>query len=301
MINHNYGRYLGGAIESVLEQEVPAAEIIVVDDGSTDESRAVLAEYDGRVRGILTSNRGKGSATNTAVRSCTGEVVVLLDSDDLMLPQRLRRLSDTYARHPDAQWVWHGLRHVERDSLVERPSAPLKNFTDGFHDHRDAVLRGRLPITTPATSALSWRRTFLERLLPLPEAVRSQDNYLKFLTLGLAPGVVIAEAMAIQGIHESNAYTSAIGAERRRKQVVRALDLAPGLRDHRLMALHHRTVSEVLIDSRFTSQFSPEDRAKALLELRAAGPRVIPWFAVTAARRGRNLLRGAARARYAQS
>src|SRR4051794_13564228 len=142
MINHNYGDYLAGAIESVLDQDYPALDVVVVDDGSTDNSREVLAAYEPRIRAICTPNQGKGSATNRAVAECRGEVVALLDSDDLMLPTRLRRLAETYAAEPEAQWVWHELRHVQRETLQPLPGVELHNYTAGRHDHRAAVARG---------------------------------------------------------------------------------------------------------------------------------------------------------------
>lgn len=292
MINHDYGRYLAGAIDSALAQEPAPHEVVVVDDGSTDCSREVLGRYDGRVRAVLTPNRGKGAATNTAVAACRGDVVALLDSDDLMLPGRLARVAEAYAAHPQAQWVWHGLRHVERDSLEPLPSVALHGFRGGLHDHRAAVARGRLPITTPATSALSWRRPFLQSLLPMAPRMRSQDNYLKFLSLGLAPGVVLDEVLALQGIHAENAYTTATGRERRAKQVLRAIDLGPGLSRHGLDALHRRTVAEALVTSGAALSLSRADRADLLGQAVGAGPRLAPWVAVALLRRARQRLKG---------
>jgi glycosyltransferase involved in cell wall biosynthesis len=82
--NHNYGQYVGGAIASVLQQTHPPFEIIVVDDGSTDSSRTVLQNLSSDVEVMFTENRGVSAATTTAVQACSGDVVALLDADDLI-------------------------------------------------------------------------------------------------------------------------------------------------------------------------------------------------------------------------
>ena len=68
--NYNYGRFLAAAIESALAQTYPGTETIVVDDGSTDESRAVVDRFEGRVRALLKSNGGQASAINAGFAMC---------------------------------------------------------------------------------------------------------------------------------------------------------------------------------------------------------------------------------------
>lgn len=79
IINYNHGRYLGGAIESALNQTRPADEILVVDDGSTDDSRAVIGRYP-TVTAVFQENGGPGAATNTVGAITNGEILVLLDA-----------------------------------------------------------------------------------------------------------------------------------------------------------------------------------------------------------------------------
>ena len=83
MINYNYGRNLREAIDLALDQTVAPLEIVVVDDGSTDESPSVLRECGDQIVTVLTENRGPTAATNTALEHCSGEIVCVLDSDDL--------------------------------------------------------------------------------------------------------------------------------------------------------------------------------------------------------------------------
>src|SRR5690349_24044687 len=82
---YNQARYLGQAIESVLAQTRPACQIIVVDDGSVDETVQVATRYD-FVQCLSQPNQGQGAARNVGLAHVTGNYVVFLDSDDRLLP-----------------------------------------------------------------------------------------------------------------------------------------------------------------------------------------------------------------------
>src|ERR1700716_602327 len=87
---YNSGKYICDAVDSVLAQTFPAHEIIVVDDGSTDCTREVLAKYKTKIKYIRQVNAGPPAARNTGIARATGEFVALLDSDDLWVPQKLK-------------------------------------------------------------------------------------------------------------------------------------------------------------------------------------------------------------------
>src|SRR5574338_1728080 len=80
--NYNHARYLGDAIESVLNQTCEDHEIIVVDDGSTDDSREVIRQFDGRVVAIFQENQGLSAARNTGIHAARGALISVLDADD---------------------------------------------------------------------------------------------------------------------------------------------------------------------------------------------------------------------------
>ncbi len=85
----NCAKYLPEAIESVLAQTYTDCEVIVMDDGSTDNTNQVVATYRDRVRYFYQENRGVGSARNTGIRYAQGDYVVFLDADDVLLPDKL--------------------------------------------------------------------------------------------------------------------------------------------------------------------------------------------------------------------
>src|SRR5437762_9779476 len=98
--NYNYGRFLRDAIDSALAQTYPHAEVIVVDDGSTDNSREVIASYGDRIKPILKENGGQGSAFNAGFAASSGDVILFLDADDLLVSTAAER-AVAYFNDPD--------------------------------------------------------------------------------------------------------------------------------------------------------------------------------------------------------
>jgi glycosyltransferase involved in cell wall biosynthesis len=97
---YNYGHYVGEAIDSALAQTYPAVEVIVVDDGSTDDTRERLAVYGDRIRSIHQANAGLSAARNTGIQAAKGQYVAFLDSDDAFHPRKLERQMAVVAADP---------------------------------------------------------------------------------------------------------------------------------------------------------------------------------------------------------
>lgn len=114
--NYNHARFLGAAIRSALEQTYPHVEVIVVDDGSTDDSRAVAAAFGGRIRCIHQRNAGLSAARNTGVGAAGGEYIALLDADDLVEPLYAERLLAAMAQNPGSAGAYCGFRFVDQDN-----------------------------------------------------------------------------------------------------------------------------------------------------------------------------------------
>jgi glycosyltransferase involved in cell wall biosynthesis len=100
--NYNHARYISDAIQSALDQTYRPFEIIIVDDGSTDNSREVVAGFGDQVRYIWQENRGLAGARNTGIRAASGELIGLLDADDQWLPNFLDAMISLVGQHPEA-------------------------------------------------------------------------------------------------------------------------------------------------------------------------------------------------------
>jgi cellulose synthase/poly-beta-1,6-N-acetylglucosamine synthase-like glycosyltransferase len=126
---YNHANFLSDAIASVLAQTRPADEIIVVDDGSTDEPSAVVARYP-EVRFIHQTNQGLAAARNTGLRAASSEAIVFLDADDRLLANALAEGVACLAREPRSGLVYGGYRCTDAnwrpigENYYEPVSAP---------------------------------------------------------------------------------------------------------------------------------------------------------------------------------
>lgn len=161
--NFNYGRYVGPAIESALAQDFPDCEVIVVDDGSTDESAAVIGGYGDRIRACFKANGGQASAYNEGFRLSSGDVVVFLDSDDLVVPELATALTRSW--RPEISKIHFRLR------LIDADNRPLGGFTPGhlFSGDLSGLMSEFGDYGSAPGSGNAYARPFLEKIMPLPE------------------------------------------------------------------------------------------------------------------------------------
>ena len=109
---YNYGRFLADAVESVLSQTIPPRQIIIVDDGSTDDSRAVAGRYAAHptVQLIAQPNQGAIAAYNNGVRASSGEFFLILSADDRLDARYLERAVPLLSAHPEAGYAYTAYR-----------------------------------------------------------------------------------------------------------------------------------------------------------------------------------------------
>ncbi len=176
VVNFNYARFLGAAIDSALEQGA-AVEVIVVDDGSTDGSADVIRSYGSRITALVKSNGGQASAFNAGVGVSTGDVVCFLDADDLLLGGTMSSALALFRAEPFAKVHWP-LLEVDaggRPLGGTNPPVPLPGGDLG------ELVAGRGPgaYPTPPSSGNAFSRAFLEQVSPVPEELRvCADGYL---------------------------------------------------------------------------------------------------------------------------
>jgi glycosyltransferase involved in cell wall biosynthesis len=211
--NHNYGHFLAKAIDSALAQTYSNIEVIVVDDGSTDDSRSRLAAYGDRIQTILKPNAGQSSCFNAGFAASRGEIICLLDADDWFEPEKVEQVVQKLVQHPEAGWCFHLLHLWDDQQSAPCETQQSHTGSSGFYDITGFVRRGKvggtLPFSGTATSGLCFHRSLLQKILPMPQVldVSLSDEYIKYAAYGLAPGYVILEQLAVQRIHSSNTFT----------------------------------------------------------------------------------------------
>ncbi|MBI5881666.1 MAG: glycosyltransferase [Elusimicrobia bacterium] len=198
--NHNYGRFLPEAIDSVLAQDFPAreVEVVVADDGSTDDSREIIKGYGDRVKPVLLEHQGQAEAFNRGIAAASGEIVCLLDSDDVWLPGKLSAVAPLFD-DPGVGVVQHWLDDVSRDLKplgASHPDWPASYSLDDF-------LEARTHFT--ATSGLAFRRPALLAALPIPrELFYYLDDFLTVKTLFSFRGANIPKVLGLHRVHGNN-------------------------------------------------------------------------------------------------
>lgn len=166
--NYNYGRFIGEAIQSVQKQTYTNWEMVICDDGSTDNSCAVVggfANRDSRIRLIRQQNRGVASALNTAYARAEGDVIAILDADDAWFPGRLRLVLEKLQADAEVGFVTHPLRLVDATGRARLPRMPCDQLSEGFL--AKGLIKGD-PISLPIASGYSLRRDVAEKTFPLP-------------------------------------------------------------------------------------------------------------------------------------
>lgn len=165
------------ALLSVVEQSLKVGEIIVVNDGSTDNSEAVVTEFikhhpEANIRLITEENRGVSAARNRGIEEAKGEYIALLDADDWWLSNYIAEVCRLMEYYPDCDAYSTAFNIVNNDTHT-RASVPT---TEGYISPADEALRGRYPII-PSTATL--RRSTVLRCDGFPEGMRiGEDQWL---------------------------------------------------------------------------------------------------------------------------
>ncbi len=192
---YNQGHYLASAVQSCLQQTYPEFEIIIIDDGSTDDTRQVVESFEyPAINYIYQSNRGLSGARNTGIRHSSGEFLTFLDSDDRFLPEKLALLVDEMLRNPDLGFAAGQALLIDQNgnpipsTFDSQLPAPLSQLALGNPFHVGSVLlRSR------------WR----EKIGFFDETLRSYEDWDFWLRLALAncPMAVVSKPVSLYRFH----------------------------------------------------------------------------------------------------
>lgn len=213
---YNGARFLPEAIDSALADPEPGREILVVDDGSTDGTAAVVARYADSIRYLLQSNRGPSAARNAGIRAARGDYVAFLDHDDRFRPGKLARQAAVLDARAGVGLVYTSFRFIDDDGRV----LPQPGFAPAEEGLFEAILLGN-PLFL---SAVMVRRALLEAVGGFDEARRRVEDWDLWLRLWRVnrSWVRIDEPLLDYRVHRDQRHVG--GQERRLADSLEILD-----------------------------------------------------------------------------
>ncbi|MCK5113160.1 MAG: glycosyltransferase [Phycisphaerae bacterium] len=177
---YNHAAYLPEAIESVIGQTTEDWEMIIVDDGSTDESPAIarrFAQRDNRITVLSQKNSGPAKARNTALKQARGKWLAFIDSDDIYLPDALKNFAKNIAANPDASF-FYGFRHrLNADGTRTELSGEFQDAPSGAVELFQRMYLSHL--------CVCWKKSLLDEVGGYDNSLRSCEDYELYLRMSL--------------------------------------------------------------------------------------------------------------------
>lgn len=209
--NYNYAHYLKAAINSVLNQTYRNYEIIIVDDGSTDNSQEVIKALSqkapSQIIPIFQENQGQGAAFNTGFDVASGEIIAFLDADDIWLPNKLQQIVEVFDSRSEIIGIIHPLNLIDKnDQLLNQGKygwIPDENLAK-------IIIKTGNAWHYPPTSGLAYRRTVLKEVFPIdPIKWRlCADGCLVFCTAFLGEVIGLNQVLGSYRLHDLNNHAS---------------------------------------------------------------------------------------------
>lgn len=184
----NQGRFIERTIRSVLEQQYPNLDLIIIDGGSTDNTLGILRKYEGTLTWISERDNGQADAINKGLQRATGDIIAYLNSDDIYVPGALDRVARHFIDHPECMWLTGQCRIIdEHDREIRKPITAYKNLL--LRRYSYSLLLVTNPISQPSTF---WRRRVVEEIGLFSETEHMVMDYEYWLRVGKrhAPAVL---------------------------------------------------------------------------------------------------------------
>lgn len=191
--SYNQADFIERTIRSVLDQDYPCLEYIVMDGGSSDGTRDILRKYSSRIIWRSEKDRGQSQAINKGLKLAGGDIMAFLNSDDTYEPGALRKVAQFFKNHPDRKWVYGKCRIIDAsDKEIRRPITAYKNLLLKKYSYSKLLTENF--VSQPATF---WRGGIMNEIGYLNESEHFCMDYEFWLRIGQKYDAgVIAEYLA---------------------------------------------------------------------------------------------------------
>ncbi|WP_441229153.1 glycosyltransferase [Tardiphaga sp. 215_C5_N2_1] len=193
MPTRNQGRFIRASIDSVLSQDYANIELLVMDGASTDNTVEILKSYGDRIRWISERDKGQTDAINRGMGLLSGEVLAYLNSDDILLPDTIKKVVGYFNDHPECDLVYGDADYIDVDGKITGPYATADYSLDR--------LMSDCCICQPAAF---WRRRIAERVGPFDASLQTAMDYEYWLRIATSGGVIYhtIDKLAQSRLHE---------------------------------------------------------------------------------------------------
>lgn len=204
--NYNYDRFLAQAIDSALNQTYPHVEVVVVDDGSTDSSRQIIAGYCDRITAVLQANGKQGAAFNNGYAHSTGDIIIFLDADDYLEPQAAETIVANWK--PGLAKIHYRLTVVDGEGQPSGVTYPQASKLSQGDLAKTVINFGSYSGVPTSGNALS--RAAMAKVFPIPNEFKtSADDYLSVLMPLYGDVGAIEQPLGNYRIHTNNQWALA--------------------------------------------------------------------------------------------
>jgi len=211
---YNSAAYIAEAIESALGQDYPALEVIVIDDGSTDQTVSIVSKYGDRVKLVAQKNKGSGAARNLGIRAASGKYIAFLDADDVWWKGKIRyqveALAQTRYKMAYSRFIWW-----HPDAAGNHPSADNEFAADENPNISTAKIVTGSPYAELLLDCIVWTSTVLveksalEMVGVFDESLRKGQDYDLWLRLSRQIEMLgLEKPTALYRIHQASITSS---------------------------------------------------------------------------------------------
>ena len=156
----NTGNFIETTLQSIVNQDYPNIECIVMDGGSTDGTLEILKKYEGRITWTSEKDKGQSDAINKGLQKTTGDIMAFLNADDVYEPGCFRKVADYFQQHPATQWLYGKCYIIDKDNKeIRRWLTAYKHFWQKRYTYNRILLLNFIP-----QPAAFWRRELWEEI-----------------------------------------------------------------------------------------------------------------------------------------